>query len=178
MKQAAAPRQETGLRSIFNILGPLTNPAGATIQVLGVFARDLTPLMAQVLLNLGGRRCFVVHGSDGLDEVTITGPTHVSEGKEGRVTTDLRPPADFGVATGEPSALGGGDAAANAAITLSILRGEPGARREIVLANAACALVAAGCAPSLPDGARRAAEAIDSGAAQRKLDALRARTNG
>lgn len=178
MKHAAAPRQETGLRSIFNVLGPLTNPAGATIQVLGVFARAWTERMAQALLNLGGRRCFVVHGEDGLDEVTVTGPTHVSEGKDGRVTTDRLLPADFGVAQGTREALAGGDAVANAAITLSILQGEPGARREIVLANAACALVAAGKASSFPDGARLAAEVIDSGAALNKLNLLRTKTNG
>ncbi len=178
MKHAAVPRQETGLRSIFNILGPLTNPAGASIQVLGVFSPALTHLMAQALLNLGGRHCFVVHGSDGLDEITVTGPSHVSEGKEGRVATYRLSPDDFGVAQGQPEELAGGDAAVNAAITLSILQGEKGARREIVLANAACALVAAGKAKSLPDGALLAAESIDSSAAQHKLDALRERTNG
>ena len=177
MKYAAVPRQEIGLRSIFNLLGPLTNPAGATIQVVGVYAPHLTPLMAQTLLNLGGRHCFVVHGSDGLDEITVTGPSHVSEGKTGQVTTYRLSPTDFGVASGTPEDLIGGSAEVNAAITLSILQGAMGARREIVLANAAPILVATGKAQSLPDGVCLAAEAIDCGAALRKLDLLRARTN-
>lgn len=173
MKHAAAPRQETGLRSIFNLLGPLTNPAGASIQVLGVFSLHFTEPMAQTLLNLGGRRCFVVHGMDGLDEVTINGPSRVSEGNGGRVSTYSLDAKAFGLSEGRPEALTGGDADANAAITLAILSGETGARRDVVLMNAALALVASARAETLVDGVAMAAEAIDSGAARRKLDQLR-----
>ncbi len=172
MKHAAAPRQETGLRSIFNLLGPLTNPAGASIQVLGVFAAHLTGLMAQTLLNLGGRHCFVVHGMDGLDEVTISGPSRVSEGSGGRVSTHSLDAAAFGLSEGRSEDLAGGDAEANAAITLAILSGEKGARRDVVLMNAALALVAADRVATRIDGAALAAEAIDSGAARRKLEQL------
>jgi len=173
MKHAAAPRQETGLRSIFNLLGPLTNPAGASIQVLGVFAAHFTKPMAQTLLNLGGRRCFVVHGMDGLDEMTINGPSRVSEGSGGRVSTYSLDAKAFGLSEGSPAALAGGDAEANAAITLAILSGKPGARRDVVLMNAALALVAVSRAETLADGVAIAAEAIDSGMAQRKLEQLR-----
>ena len=176
MKHAAAPRQETGLRSIFNLLGPLTNPAGASIQLLGVFAAHFTDPMAQTLLNLGGRRCFVVHGMDGLDEMTIAGPSRVSEGGGGHVSTYSLDAKAFGLSEGLPAALVGGDAEANAAITLAILSGERGARRDVVLMNAALALVASARAETLVDGAAMAAEAIDSGAARRKLEQLRNQT--
>lgn len=176
MKHAVLPRRETGIRTIFNILGPLTNPAGASIQVLGVFAPALTDLLAKVLLNLGSRHCFIVHGMDGLDEITITGKSRVSEGKGGRVITYHLEPQDFQLSNGSLKDLTGGDAAVNAAILLSILKGEKGPKREVVLMNAAPALVAAGKAKTLQEGLALAAESIDSGAAMEKLDALREMT--
>ncbi|HLG22275.1 MAG TPA: anthranilate phosphoribosyltransferase [Candidatus Manganitrophaceae bacterium] len=177
MKHAAPTRQETGIRTIFNILGPLTNPAGASIQVLGVYAPHLTDLLAQVLLNLGSRHCFIVHGMDGLDEITITGKSRVSEGKGGRVAAYTLEPQDFQIATGSVKDLIGGNAEVNASILLSILKGEKGPKRDIVLMNAAPALVAAGKAQTLQDGLAIAAESIDSGAAMAKLDVLREMTN-
>jgi len=173
MKHAAVPRQETGLRSFFNLLGPLTNPAGASIQVLGVFAAHFTEPMAQTLLNLGGRRCFVVYGMDGLDEMTINGPSRISEGSDGRVSTYSLDAKALGLNEGPSAALMGGDAETNAAITLAILSGERGPRRDVVLMNAALALVASDRAKTLFDGVALAAEAIDSGRARRKMEQLR-----
>jgi anthranilate phosphoribosyltransferase len=177
MKHAAAPRQETALRSIFNLLGPLTNPAGASIQVLGVFAPALTDLMARVLLNIGCRHCFVVHALDGLDELSPAGLNQVSEGKEGRVATYRLSAKDFGLPDGERSDYVGGSAEDNAQIIRAILKAERGPKRDIVLMNAAPALVAAGKADTLAEGVRRAAASIDSGAADQKLDRLREQTN-
>ena len=177
MKHAVLPRQETGIRTIFNLLGPLTNPAGASFQVLGVFAPALTDLLAQVLLNLGSRHCFIVHGMDGLDEITMTGQSRVSEGKGGRVAAYFLEPKDFHVATGTIKDLAGGDAQTNAAILLSILKGETGPKRDVVLMNAAPALVAVGRAPTLQEGVTLAAESIDSGMALAKLEALCETTN-
>ncbi len=172
MKHAAIPRQEAGIRTIFNILGPLTNPAGAAIQLLGVFSPDLTDLLAQVLMNLGSTHCFIVHGMDGLDEITIAGASRIAEGKEGHVASYHLEPKNFDVPEGALSDLLGGDATMNAGILASILRGEMGPRRNVVLINAAPALVAAGRARTLQEGVVLAAESIDSGRALGRLEAL------
>ncbi|MGE5172721.1 MAG: anthranilate phosphoribosyltransferase [Betaproteobacteria bacterium] len=177
MKYAIGPRREIGIRTIFNVLGPLTNPAKVTSQIMGVYAADLTGSLALALGNLGAVRAFVVHGMDGLDEITITDKTKVSEYKNGKVTDFFIHPADFGMASGKAEDLKGGDAKDNAAITTEILKGRKGARRDIVLLNAAAGLVAAGKASDFKDGIRIAAESIDSGAALKKLEQLRAFTN-
>lgn len=177
MKHAAAARRQLGGRTVFNLLGPLTNPAGATVQVLGVSAVALTALLAQALAELGVERAFVVHGADGLDEVSISAETYVSEVREGAVRSYKVAPEDFGVPRAPLEALLGGDAAENARIIRGILDGEPGPRCDVVLANAAVALVAAGLAGDFREGARLAAQSIGSGAATAKLDALIAFTN-
>lgn len=177
MKHAMAPRQEIGIRSLFNLLGPLTNPAGATIQVLGVYDDALVDLLARALVNLGARHCFIVHGADGLDEVSITGPTRVCEGKEGRISCYHIHPGDFGMRVASLKDIAGGTPEENARILLGVLAGEKGPRRDIVLLNAAPAIVACGRADSLQEAVRLAAHAIDSGAAMKKLEALRAFTN-
>jgi anthranilate phosphoribosyltransferase len=173
MKYAAGPRKELGVRSIFNILGPLTNPAGANCQVLGVFAPQLTEMVAQALNLLGTRRAFVVHGHDGLDEISVCAPTRVSELKDKTVTTyDISPERFFGE-TARPEALAGGSPEENAEITLNILSGrEKGARRNIVAINAGAALVAAGMAETLEEGIKLAKEIIDGGRAIGKLEEL------
>jgi anthranilate phosphoribosyltransferase len=177
MRHAVGPRQEIGVRTIFNMLGPLTNPANASIQVLGVYNEELTDIMAQVLLKLGSRHCFIVHGSDGLDEITISGKTKICEGKEGRIQCYYVHPKDFGVDGGRVKDIEGGDADRNAQITVGILRGERGPRRDIVLLNAAPAMVACGKAKTLQDGVKLAEKTIDSGAAYEKLEALKSMTN-
>jgi anthranilate phosphoribosyltransferase len=177
MKYAIGPRQEIGIRSIFNILGPLTNPAGANVQVLGVYDKELTPVLAEVLNRLGSRSAFVVHGEDSLDEISITGRTFVSELKDGEVSTYTIEPEDFGLPRASISEIKGGDAETNGQIVLDVLQGEPGARRDIVLLNAAAALVAAGMAGDFREGIKQAAEAIDSGEALKKLQALKKITN-
>ncbi|UCG14815.1 MAG: anthranilate phosphoribosyltransferase [Deltaproteobacteria bacterium] len=177
MKYAIGPRREIGIRSIFNILGPLTNPAGANVQVLGVYDKELTPIMAEVLNRLGSRGAFVVYGEDSLDEVSITGTTVMSELKNGKVTTYTIEPEDFNIPRASLSDIKGGDAQQNARIVLDILQGEAGARRNIVLLNAAAALVAAGRAADFHEGISQAAAAIDSGDAMKKLDGLRKITN-
>ncbi|MBI5198326.1 MAG: anthranilate phosphoribosyltransferase [Nitrospirae bacterium] len=173
MKHAAGPRQEIGIRTLFNILGPLTNPAGAACQVLGVFREDLTELLAHVLLRLGAKHCFVVHGSDGLDEITVTGETRISEGKEGRIRTYAVRPGDFEVPTGTLQDLKGGGPEENALITRRILQGENSPRRNVVLMNAAAAIVAGGKAKDLREAFLMAERSIDSGAAWNKLEALK-----
>ncbi|MFY9585175.1 MAG: anthranilate phosphoribosyltransferase [Candidatus Acidiferrales bacterium] len=177
MKHATAARRQLGGRTVFNLLGPLTNPAGATVQVLGVSVVALTALLAQALAELGVERAFVVHGADGLDEVSISAETYVSEVREGAVRSYKVTPEDFGVPRAPLEALLGGDAAENARIIRGILDGEPGPRCDIVLVNAAAALVAAGLAGDFREGAHLAAQSIDSGAAIAKLDALIAFTN-
>ena len=172
MKYAIGPRREIGARTIFNALGPLSNPAGATRQVVGVYSAALTETLAGVLGTLGAERAFVVHGSDGLDEMTLTGPTRVSELKNGSVSTYDVSPGDFGLAQASADALKGGDADYNAEITRSILNGEEGPRRDIVLLNAAAAIVAGDKARDLNEGVQVAAEVIDSGKALEKLEAL------
>ncbi len=177
MKYAIGPRREIGIRTIFNVLGPLTNPAGVSSQIMGVYAPDLTGMLARVLGNLGARHAYVVHGMDGLDEITITDRTKVSEFKDGEVNDYFIHPSDFDLPAGKPEDLKGGDAKQNAALTIEVLKGEKGPRRDIVLLNAAAGLAAAGKAKDIRDGVRIAAESIDSGAAIGKLEALKKFTN-
>jgi len=177
MKHAIGPRREMGVRTVFNILGPLTNPAGAQAQLLGVYDPKLTEVMAQVLGSLGCRAAFVVHSEDGLDELTTTAPNRVSELKDGRVNTFTLDARELGLPRAARSDLQGGSAEENAAITRAILDGEKGPRRDVVLLNAAAALVVGGAASDLDEGLAMAAESIDSGAARAKLDALVSFTN-
>jgi anthranilate phosphoribosyltransferase len=177
MKHAVGPRQEIGIRTLFNILGPLTNPARASIQVLGVYDQTLSDLMAQVLMNLGSLHCFCVNGLDGLDEITITTKSKICEGKEGKVKCYHIEPADFDLPTARVKDLIGGTPDQNARILLDILGGQKGPKRDVVLLNAAPAIVAAGKARTLQDGIQVAAESIDSGAAMEKLNRLRVMTN-
>lgn len=172
MRHAAPVRRALGIPTLFNLLGPLTNPAGADCQLLGVNAPQLTELFAEALLRLGSRRAFVVHGHDGLDEISVCAPTRVTE-LDGRTirTYDLDPQPFFG-RLAAPGEIAGGGPAENAAITRAVLAGERGARRDIVLLNAAAALQAAGRAGGWEEGLELAAEAIDSGAAADKLAAL------
>jgi anthranilate phosphoribosyltransferase len=172
MKHAIGTRRELGLRTVFNLLGPLTNPASATAQLIGVYDPKLTEMFAGVLRNLGTKRAFVVHGADGLDEATITGETRVSELREGAVTTYNLDPVDFFGRTFEGEGLRGGDSKTNAAITRDILAGKDGAPRKIVLLNAALAIVAGSRAETVGEGIKVAEDCIDSGAARRKLEAL------
>jgi len=177
MKHAAAARKELGLRSIFNMLGPLTNPAGADCQLLGVYAPQLTEMFAEALRLLGSRRALVVHGHDGLDEVSACAPTRVTELKDGLIRTyDIAPERYLG-RRATPAEVAGSDPPFNAALTRRILSGEKGGAREVVLLNAAAALMAAGRAESFEDGLRLAAESIDSGAARDKLESLVRFTN-
>jgi anthranilate phosphoribosyltransferase len=177
MKHAIGPRREIGIRTIFNILGPLTNPAGANVQILGVYKKELTPVLAEVLNQLGSKSAFVVYGEGSFDEISITGKTQVSELKNGQVETYTVEPEDFGFQRGQLDDIKGGDADENAGIVLGVLKGEAGARREMVLLNAAAALIAAGRAADFPAGITQAAEAIDSGKALEKLEAMKAITN-
>jgi anthranilate phosphoribosyltransferase len=173
MKRAAAPRRELGFRTIFNLLGPLTNPAGAKAQVVGVFDGRWVEPLAHVLMRLGVERALVVHGSDGLDEITLFGPTSVAELKDAQVTCYELVPEALGLKTcSEPEAIEGGDVARNVAIFRSVLAGEPGPCRDIVLANAAAAIYCGGGASSLAEGLERAAEAIDSGRAAHLVERL------
>ncbi len=172
MKYAANARKQIGLRSIFNMLGPLTNPAAANCQLLGVYAPELTEMFASALKLLGAKRAMVVHGHDGLDEISVCAPTRVSELKDNRVSTyDITPETFFG-RIADPEEIKGGDPAANAAITRGVLSGEKGGKRDVVLINAAAALVAVGRAANIQAGIVMAEAAIDSGAALEKLDAL------
>jgi len=173
MKHAIGPRQEIGIRTVFNILGPLTNPAGAPNQVIGVYDPELTETLCQVLRELGSRRAYVVHGCDGLDEITLTGTTRVSELKNNRIWTFNLDPAEFGFRYCRPEDLKGGDAETNAKITLSILNGEPGPKRDVILLNAAAAIYVAGRSKSLKEGLAAAADSIESGRAMNKLEALK-----
>lgn len=176
MKYAMTARKEVGVRSIFNMLGPLTNPAGANCQLLGVYAPQLTEMFSEALKMLGSRRAFVVHGHDGLDEVSVCAPTRVSELSDDQIRTyDISPEQFFGEAA-DPQDLLGGKPDQNADITRRILKGERGSRRNVILLNSAMALVAAGKATDIPKGIRLAEETIDSGAAIDKLKALAAYT--
>jgi len=177
MKYAIGPRREIGIRTIFNILGPLTNPAGADCQVLGVYREDLVEKLAHVLKKLGCRRGFVVHGLDGMDEITLTGPTRIAEVTPEGVDVRLVSPEDFGLECCLVSELHGGDALGNAVIVKEILSGGAGARRRVVVLNAAFGLVAAGKAADVMEGLRLAAEAIDTGRAAMQLERLVELTN-
>ena len=177
MRYAAPVRKELGVRTIFNLLGPLTNPAGATIQVLGVFAPQWVEPIAQVLANLGSRRAFVVHGEPGIDELSTMGPTLVAEVDQGKVRTYQVTPGQFGLPVADPAALAGGTPDENARLVLGVLSGEQGPRRDIVLLNAAAGLAAAGRALDIAEGLGLAAEAIDSGQALARLEQLREFTN-
>jgi anthranilate phosphoribosyltransferase len=173
MKHAIGARREIGIRTVFNILGPLTNPASANAQVLGVYEKGLTEALAEVLNNLGTKHALVVHGHDGLDEISTTTETTVSELKNGEVVTYTISPEQFGIARTTIENLRGGDAQANAKITEDVLKGEKGPFRDIVLINAAAALMTAGKAEDITDGIALAAESIDSGNALKKLEQLR-----
>jgi anthranilate phosphoribosyltransferase len=177
MKFAAGPRREIGVRTVFNILGPLTNPAGAACQVLGVAEPSLAETMAQVLARLGSRRALVVHGRDGLDEMSISGPTLVCELAGGRVRQYEVTPQDVGLALYEAASVAGGTPEENAVALREVLAGRPGPQRDIVLLNAAAGLVALERAAALAEGVSLAAQAIDSGAARERLDRFVAVTN-
>jgi len=176
MKFAAGPRREIGVRTVFNILGPLTNPAGATCQVLGVADPSLAETMALVLARLGSRRALVVHG-DGLDEMSISGPTLVCELVEGCVRQYVVTPQEVGLALSDATSVAGGTPEENAAALREVLAGRPGPRRDIVLLNAAAGLVALERAAALAEGVAQAAEAVDSGAARERLERFVAVTN-
>jgi anthranilate phosphoribosyltransferase len=177
MKYAIGPRREIGIRTIFNILGPLTNPAVAKRQLLGVFAERLTETLAMVLGNLGAIDAMVIHGRDGLDEISISDQTKVSRFKEGRVENFFITPEDFGIERREIDTLRGGKKDENALITLSILKGEKGARRDIVLMNSAAALMVAGKSGDFTTAMEMAADAIDSGRALKKLEEVKRISN-
>ena len=172
MKYAGKARADCGIRSIFNMLGPLTNPAAASCQLLGVFAPQLTEMFARTLKLLGVKRAFVVHGHDGMDEITTTDLTRVTELDGEMIKTYDLDPLDFFSDYATADDLKGGDVKENAAITRSVLSGTPGPKRDVVVLNTAAALVAAETAPSLKEGVRLAQEAIDSGKALEKLEAL------
>jgi len=175
MKHAAGPRFDLGFRTAFNALGPLGNPAGATRQLIGVYAPDLCPMLAKVLGNLGSEHVLVVHGVGGLDEISTFGETIVAELKDGKTETYLLTPATLGLPeAASPEELSGADdAPGNAALLLAVLEGEPGARRDVVLANAGAALYVAGVAPTLAEGVAQAAGLIDCGAARQKVEDLK-----
>ena len=177
MRHVAPTRGELGTRTIFNLLGPLSNPAGVKRQLVGVFARDWVKPLAEVLGKLGSERAWVVHG-DGLDELTTTGVTHVAELRDGKVESFEVTPEAAGLKRARLDDLRGGDPAANAARMVVLLDGKPGPLRDIVLLNAAAALIVAGRARDLKDGVAQAAQSIDSGAARRALERLITITNG
>lgn len=174
-RHAVGPRRELGVRTCFNLLGPLTNPALPDAQLVGVPRPEMAPFMARCLARLGVRRAWVVHG-DGLDEISPCGPTTVAAVKDGAVETSVIAPEDAGLPRCEPSALRGGDPQACAEITRAVLGGTRGPRRDVVVLNAAAALVVAGAASSLREGAALAAAAIDDGRALRVLEAVRERS--
>src|SRR5208283_4859070 len=172
MKFAAAPRKEVGIRTVFNILGPLTNPAGAKAQILGVPSKDLTVKMATVLQMLGCHHALVVHGADGLDEITITGKTFIAELQAGKIKNYEITPEDVGLSRAAPETLQGGTAKENALLLMSILSGRKGPQRDIVVMNAAAALIAGDQAAGFNEGVVLAGAAIDSGKALQKVEEL------
>lgn len=172
MRYAAPVRRELGMRTVFNVLGPLTNPAGARAQIVGVYAPDLVPTIARVLTQLGAERAFVVHGADGIDELSPTGPNLVAEVSGGLVREREIDPLELGIPRCAPSELGGDSPAENARVIREMFAGARGPRRDAVVLNAAGAIAAAGHARDLGEGAGIAAEAIDSGAAGERLEAL------
>ena len=177
MKYVAIARRQMGIRTIFNMLGPLTNPAGANTQVVGVYAAHLTELLARVLGELGSSRALVVHGSDGLDEITITGESKITEFRNGEQSTYFVAPEDFGLARATLAEIQGGDARQNSEIILQVLRGEPGPKRDVVLLNAAAALLASSSVGDLGEGVIAAGKSIDDGSALDKLKQLVEFTN-
>jgi anthranilate phosphoribosyltransferase len=178
MKHVGPTRVELGTRTIFNLLGPLSNPAGVKRQMVGVFSRQWVEPLAHVLKNLGSERAYVVHGSDGLDEITTSGPTAVAALENGSVKTFEIEPEKIGFARVKPEALRGGDAETNAAALKGVLEGRKGPYRDVAVLNAAAALVVAGKAKMLGDGVKIAEHAIDSGEAEGCLDRLIAVSNG
>jgi anthranilate phosphoribosyltransferase len=172
MRHAGPVRRELGVRTVFNLLGPLTNPAGARRQVVGVYARDLVEPIAQALAALGCEHALVAHGAGGLDELTPTGENLVAEVRDGEVTISTVDPREFGAGPGVPADLGGGDAADNAAIVRTVFDGETGPRRDAVILNAGAALYVAGVSGSLEQGVYAARDAIDDGRATATLDRL------
>jgi len=178
MRHVGPSRVEMGTRTIFNLLGPLCNPASVKRYMLGVFAKEWAEPLARVLGNLGAETAWVVHGSDGLDEVTTTGPTFVAELKDGKVSTFEVSPSDFGLHTANPAMLKGGSGEENAVALKAVLQGEAGAYRDIVLANSAAALVVAGKAETVTEAVGLAADSIDSGKALATLDKLVSVSNG
>ncbi|MBM4284736.1 MAG: anthranilate phosphoribosyltransferase [Deltaproteobacteria bacterium] len=176
MRFAIGPRREIGIRTIFNILGPLTNPAGANVQVLGVYDPGLTEPLAHVLKNLGAQSAFVVFGHGSFDEISIVGPTRVSQLKDGEVRTYDIAPEDFGMERARLEDIRGGDVFENAKIVRRVLAGEGGPKEDMVALNAAAAFIAAGLSPDFPGGIRLARKAIRSGAALNKLEALVAKS--
>lgn len=177
MKYALAPRQEMGMRTVFNILGPLINPLGANVRLMGVHSSSLTEPLARVLKNLGVRSALVVWGEDGLDEISITATTRITELKEGKIKTYYIRPEDFGIRRASLREIRGGDREENTRIVKDILEGEKGAKRKIVLINTAACLVAAGRARDLEEGIEIAEDCIDSGKAKDKLESLISFTN-
>jgi len=171
MKYAIDPRREIGVRSVFNILGPITNPAGVKRQLIGVYEKKLAPLLAEVLKQLGSEHVMLVHSEDGMDEISLAAPTFVAELKNGSIVEHTIQPEDFGIKRSSAS-LEGGDAAENAAIMRSVLSGESSAFRDVVILNAAAGLIIGGRATSFSEAAKLAANSLDSGAAKQKLDAL------
>ena len=176
-RHATAARKQIGQRTAFNLLGPLTNPAGARSQLVGVYSVEVIDLMAATLAELGSERAFVVHGADGLDEISLSSETYVAELRDGAVKRYTLAPEDFGMSRAPIETLRGGDATENSALIREVLEGQPGPRRDIAIINAAAALVASGIAANFLDGAQLAASAITSGSAQKKLAALVAFTN-
>ena len=172
MKYAIGPRREIGIRTIFNVLGPLTNPAGASCQVVGVYRRELTEVIADVLKNLGTKRAFVVHGLDSLDEITITDRTKITELKNKKTRTFYIKPQDFKIKKARLEDIRGGSPEENAGIVKEVLSGKKGPRQDVVALNAAAALVAGGLAPDFKKGVDLARESIESGKAMAKLKGL------
>ncbi|MDZ7661941.1 anthranilate phosphoribosyltransferase [Thiohalophilus sp.] len=172
MKHAIGPRREMGVRTIFNVLGPLTNPAGAPYQVLGVFSAQLLVPLAQVLKKLGSKHVLVVHAEDGMDEISIGAPTHVAELKDGEVSSYTITPEQFGLQRAEVATLKVETAEESLAVIKNLLNNQPGPARDIVLLNAGAAIYAADLVPTLEDGVKRAAEVIADGSAAAKLDEL------
>ena len=178
MKFAAPLRREIGIRTVFNVLGPLTNPTGAKRQVLGVGRPDLVGTMAEVLSRLGAEHALVVHGKEGLDELSISGPTLVADARDGRVSRYEIEPGDVGLEPSPIEAIAGGDPEHNASIVRSVLGGEKGPRRDVLLINAGAGIFAAGLAPDIAGGVRLAAESIDGGRARAALESLVELSNG
>jgi anthranilate phosphoribosyltransferase len=172
MKNVGPTRVELGTRTIFNLLGPLSNPAGVKRQMIGTFSKHWVEPMAQVLKNLGSESIWVVHGSDGLDEITTSGPTSVAALENGKIRTFEVTPEDAGLKRSRPEMLKGGDADSNAKALVDVLKGKPGAFRDVAILNAAAALIVAGKAKDLKEGAQLAAKSIDSGEAEGRLDRL------